>query len=154
LLLRRIATRLVLRILDGVPDEDHYGLFCSLLALFLRPMVNPGLGLARLADLPADVIAESKRTSGILATLDAKQREDSQTTRIAERRKNLLRVLETFLQVLVSTVTISCECLRLHGLASDATNASTGSLCPPGRRIPRVCRSPSTGYCKGVPARS
>jgi len=54
---------------------------------------TPGLELARLADLPADVLSEAKRVATSLAALDAQQKEQSRTARIAERRKALLTVL-------------------------------------------------------------
>ena len=82
------------RIVDGVPKNiDHYGLR---LRLFLSCFTNglPGLELARLADLPSDVITEAHRVATILAETETRNQERSQTTKIAIRRKALLRVLK------------------------------------------------------------
>lgn len=51
-----------------------------------------GLELARLADLPADVLVEGKRVAINLAQLHARHEEDSESSKIAMRRKALLRV--------------------------------------------------------------
>jgi hypothetical protein len=56
-----------------------------------------GLELARLADLPADVLVESRRVSETLAELHARQQEDSESSKIALRRKALLRVIPFFI---------------------------------------------------------
>ncbi|KAF7307828.1 MutS 4 [Mycena kentingensis (nom. inval.)] len=64
------------KIVDGAPpDSSHYG-----------------LELAALADLPTDVISEGRRVSTKLAALHAKQEEDSESSRVAVRRKALLRL--------------------------------------------------------------
>lgn len=54
--------------------------------------VCTGLDLARLADLPEDVIAEARRVSDKLTELEARKHEDSKSNKIAIRRKALLRV--------------------------------------------------------------
>ena len=64
------------RILDGSSDYfSHYG-----------------LELARLADLPANVLAEGKRVAERLQVLQARHEEDSESSKIALRRKVLLKV--------------------------------------------------------------
>ncbi|KAG5337155.1 hypothetical protein C0989_010488 [Termitomyces sp. Mn162] len=66
----------VIKIVDGTPeDSNHYG-----------------LELARLADLPNDVLTEGKRVAEALAALHAKHEEESESSRAAVRRKALLRV--------------------------------------------------------------
>ncbi len=51
-----------------------------------------GLELARLADLPEDVLTESKRVAENLATLHARNEANSKSNQTAIRRKALLRV--------------------------------------------------------------
>jgi hypothetical protein len=70
---------------------DHYGLLLSPPALD-RLTPPPGLELARLADLPADVLTEAQRVATSLAETEARDKAQSQTTKIAIRRKALLRV--------------------------------------------------------------
>ena len=52
----------------------------------------PGLELARLADLPSDVIVEGKRVSHRLTELDEMQNQDSEASKVAIRRRALLKV--------------------------------------------------------------
>lgn len=56
---------------------------------------NPstGLELARLADLPDDVLKEGRRIAEGLQDLQDRQQQDSRTNKVAIRRKALLRVL-------------------------------------------------------------
>ncbi|TFK28344.1 hypothetical protein FA15DRAFT_678431 [Coprinopsis marcescibilis] len=64
------------KILDGVCDQhNHYG-----------------LELARLADLPPDVLEEGRRIAERLHNLQIKHQEESESSRIALRRKVLLRL--------------------------------------------------------------
>lgn len=51
-----------------------------------------GLDLARLADLPSDVLTEGKRVATKLSALHARYEQESESNRIAIRRKALLRV--------------------------------------------------------------
>ena len=51
-----------------------------------------GLELARLADLPSDILQEGQRVAAKLAELQKKQEEESEGSQIALRRKVLLRV--------------------------------------------------------------
>lgn len=55
-----------------------------------------GLELARLADLPNDVIEEGRRIANALADLHARKEEESQTTMIAARRRAVVRVRPAF----------------------------------------------------------
>lgn len=64
------------KIVDGASDDyGHYG-----------------LKLARLADLPEDVITEATRVADYLAQVEAQDEEESESSRIAKRRKALLRL--------------------------------------------------------------
>ncbi|KAL1664819.1 DNA mismatch repair protein MutS [Schizophyllum commune] len=70
------------RIVDGAPEDDsHYG-----------------LELARLADLPEDVLTEAKRVASQLAALHARHEESSESNKIAIRRKALLRLRTQLIQ--------------------------------------------------------
>ncbi|KAF7373569.1 MutS 4 [Mycena sanguinolenta] len=72
------------KIVDGAPQEsNHYG-----------------LELARLADLPNDVLVEGKRVAKKLAALHARRQEKSESSRIAMRRKALLRLRTQLTQAL------------------------------------------------------
>lgn len=52
-----------------------------------------GLDLARLADLPDDVLTEAKRVSERLMELEERKNEESKTNKLAVRRRALLRVM-------------------------------------------------------------
>ncbi|KAJ7938393.1 muts domain V-domain-containing protein [Mycena leptocephala] len=72
------------KIVDGAPQEsNHYG-----------------LELARLADLPQDVLVEGKRVAKNLAALHARHEENSESSKIAMRRKALLRLRTQLTQAL------------------------------------------------------
>jgi DNA mismatch repair protein MSH4 len=55
-------------------------------------MNHYGLELARLADLPDDVLVEAKNVAMNIAALDAQQHKESESSRIAARRKAVLRL--------------------------------------------------------------
>ncbi|OSD05707.1 hypothetical protein PYCCODRAFT_1384678 [Trametes coccinea BRFM310] len=64
------------KIIDGAPDSlDHYG-----------------LDLAGLADLPAPVISEARRVAEILTDQEERDQRQSRTSKLAIRRKALLRL--------------------------------------------------------------
>ncbi|KAI0324451.1 hypothetical protein GY45DRAFT_1375540 [Cubamyces sp. BRFM 1775] len=64
------------RIIDGAPDSfDHYG-----------------LDLSRLADLPPPVITEARRVAELLADKEERDQQQSRTSKLAVRRKALLRL--------------------------------------------------------------
>ncbi|CAL1697007.1 unnamed protein product [Somion occarium] len=72
------------KIVDGAPEDmEHYG-----------------LDLARLADLPEDALIESRRVADKLSELEARQHEESRTTKVAIRRKALLRLKTQLTQAL------------------------------------------------------
>lgn len=52
----------------------------------------PGLDLARLADLPNDVLAEGRRVAEALSEMEERQEQDSRSNKVSIRRKALLRV--------------------------------------------------------------
>lgn len=56
--------------------------------------------MARLADLPQDVMVEGRRVAEHLAALEARREEQSQTSKIAVRRKALLRLRSQLTQAL------------------------------------------------------
>lgn len=112
-----------------------------------------GLELARLADLPPNVLVESKRVAETLAELHAKQKEDSESSKIAVRRKALLRVI-LFLSLGFSWIYgrwyLSTLTLNLALVASNATHASPGPLCTPRSRAPRLYSPFPKRYCQGL----
>ncbi|CCM03700.1 uncharacterized protein FIBRA_05846 [Fibroporia radiculosa] len=72
------------RIVDGAPEDmSHYG-----------------LELARLADLPEDVLVEGRRIAENLTALHAKEEQESRTNKVAIRRKALLRLRTQLTQAL------------------------------------------------------
>ncbi|RPD59471.1 hypothetical protein L227DRAFT_549255 [Lentinus tigrinus ALCF2SS1-6] len=72
------------KIIDGAPETfDHYG-----------------LDLARLADLPDSVVSEARRVAEYLTEQEERDRQQSQTTKLAVRRKALLRLKTQLGQVL------------------------------------------------------
>ncbi|TFY70152.1 hypothetical protein EVG20_g2859 [Dentipellis fragilis] len=72
------------RIVDGVPEDmEHYG-----------------LELARLADFPNDVLVESRMVATQLADLEACQNEESESSKVATRRKVLLKLRTQLTQAL------------------------------------------------------
>ena len=70
---------------------DHYGFYLNpWVVLFWQAFT--GLDLACLADLPQDVLEDGKTIAMKLAALEEKKQDESQTPKIAIRRKALLRV--------------------------------------------------------------
>lgn len=112
-----------------------------------------GLELARLADLPPNVLVESKRVAETLAELHAKQKEDSESSKIAVRRKALLRVI-LFLSMDFSWIYgrwyLCTLTLNLALVASNPTHASPGPFCTPRSRAPRLYSSFPKWYCQGL----
>jgi DNA mismatch repair ATPase MutS len=88
--------------------------------------LQPGLELARLADLPADVLTEAQRVATSLTETDLHDKEQSQTSKISIRRKALLRVTPS---VWIDTfVLVSHRVVSFLLLASDAAYTNPGSL--------------------------
>ncbi|KAI0935607.1 hypothetical protein AcV5_003986 [Taiwanofungus camphoratus] len=72
------------KIVDGAPEDlNHYG-----------------LDLARLADLPEDVVTEGRRVAINLTELEEREQRESHTSKIATRRKALLRLRTQLTQAL------------------------------------------------------
>ena len=65
---------------------------------------STGLDLARLADLPDDVLTEARRVSEKLTELEERKKEESKTNKVAIRRKALLRVMFCSVSVLCSVL--------------------------------------------------
>lgn len=63
----------------------------------------PGLDLARLADLPDDVLVEARRVSEKLTELEERKVAESQSNKISLRRKALLRVKRALSGTFAST---------------------------------------------------
>ncbi|KAI0369881.1 hypothetical protein BV20DRAFT_1036163 [Pilatotrama ljubarskyi] len=79
------------KILDGAPEtSDHYG-----------------LDLARLADLPAPVVVEARRVAEFLTAQEERDQQQSRTSKLAVRRKALLRVMSFLLTFLLSPLKFS-----------------------------------------------
>jgi hypothetical protein len=74
------------------------------------------LELARLADLPSDVMAEGRRVATALAALHARHQEESESSKIATRRKALLRVTHFFYRPLLHSLllTLCSQLFRFH----------------------------------------
>jgi|ERR1700733_12983733 hypothetical protein len=70
--------------------------------------LQPGLELARLADLPAEVLTEAQRVATSLAETDLHDKEQSQTSKISIRRKALLRVTPS---VWIDTLGLVSHCV-------------------------------------------
>ena len=87
-----LALYVTCRIVDGAPENlQHYGL-STLIHLSASSDICLGLDLARLADLPDDVLVEARRVAERLDELEERKKEESKTNKVAIRRKALLRV--------------------------------------------------------------
>lgn len=67
-----------------------WSVFPSLLSIIIGLI---GIDLARLADLPSDVLVEGRRVADRLAALQTSHEESSESRMFAVRRKALLRVI-------------------------------------------------------------
>lgn len=99
-----------------------------------------GLELARLADLPEEVLTEGRKMAEKLAALHAKDQGASESGKISARRKALLRVNLRILKVFF---------LGLKGSATapDAARTGTGTLNLAGRGFVGVHQANSKGHC-------
>ena len=97
--------------MDGAPDDSsHYGV-----CLWRPDEVDlviwiVGLELARLADLPEDVLTEAHRVSGILSKLHSKREDESEGSKTATKRKALLRVILFLFILLLESLGYSFPC--------------------------------------------
>ncbi|KAG7450886.1 uncharacterized protein BT62DRAFT_1046066 [Guyanagaster necrorhizus] len=101
------------KIVDGaLEDMSHYGTF------------KRRLELARLADLPSDVLTEAKRVSANLSDLHARNEKESESTQITIRRKALLRLRTQLNQALEHSMLPDEELLTYIGrFQGDITKA-------------------------------
>lgn len=84
---------------------DHYGKFSTRLPLYtLVVLIRVGLDLARLADLPAPVVTEARRVAELLTEQEERDMEQSRTSKLAVRRKALLRVISRHLPLIRSSL--------------------------------------------------
>ena len=109
-----------------------------------------GLELARLADLPPDVLIEGRRVAASLADLEKRDEERSQTSKIAIRRKALLRVKLEHTDGCSSSI----QMLNSSFPASDAIDSDSGALRTSCKGNAGISRPLSTGYHKSITGNS
>ena len=92
----------------------------------MRRYLHPtGLELARLADLPQDVLSEAWRVSKKMKDLESKRESDSTANQIAIRRKTMLRVISMLVLVVLCFLPgLSCSSGILSLLASNPVDSS------------------------------
>ncbi|CAE6499027.1 unnamed protein product, partial [Rhizoctonia solani] len=114
-------------LVDGASDAiDHYG-----------------LELARLADLPPDVLTEARKVSTKLKAQDDAQRAASESDAIAARRKIILRVGVQLEQALEHSTLEGEDLLKyLEGIQTE-TIIALKDLLPLTEHQPRECVDPS-----------
>lgn len=163
------------RVADGASEDDsHYGMvgFSGILPPSLSIITGlTGIDLARLADLPSDVLVESRRVAERLADLQKSHEESSESRKIANRRKALLRVIP--FSVTSSCVYAYLVCLgycttflwtlrlgydSLFGIwpsliAPDAINSSVWTFCSTRQGPSGIYRTIPSWYCEGLLAR-
>ncbi|KAK0197948.1 muts domain V-domain-containing protein, partial [Armillaria mellea] len=105
------------------PSESNFGMtFQYKYARYSSTVFR--LELARLADLPSDVLTEAKRVSSSLTALHARNKEDSESTQITTRRKALLRLRTQLKQALDHSMLPDEELLTYIGrFQRDITRA-------------------------------
>ena len=83
----------MIRIIDGLPEDlGHYGQFRRCGVNAIGGNFFAGLQLARLADLPHDVVEEGKKVATALADLHAQQERQSESNVLAIHRRAVLKV--------------------------------------------------------------
>lgn len=91
-------------------------------------MTSPlGLQLAKLADLPDDVLNEATRVTGLLEEKHSAEKASSEVERIAQRRKIFLRVMIISPSPAVSDISPRSLTLILLPLPSQAAPDTTHS---------------------------
>lgn len=82
--------------MNGLADEvKHYGTTCLNPNWFrdsLSPEIPAGLQLARLADLPKDVLTQAGEITRCLSSESTRKHESSESCKVARRRKVVLKV--------------------------------------------------------------
>jgi DNA mismatch repair protein MSH4 len=115
----------------GWGDGGRWALwFQGLLPEFLRkPMIDTlGLRLAKLADLPEDVLSEAARVTELIEERQSVNKASSEAGRIAQRRKLFLRVTVTFSALVAYFDAASCS--HLAQLRTQLTQAMEHSALP------------------------
>ena len=88
-------------------------------------MTSAGLELAKLADLPDDIMFEARRVANNLARIEAEKQASSKTSQVVARRKALLTVHPSISSIVVVqgglTLWSCISCLRL---ASHSAHSS------------------------------
>ena len=84
-----------------------------------------GIDLARLADLPLDVLVESRRVAERLADLQTSHEESSESRKIAIRRKALLRVISSSVASSRAIAQVLLHDFVLVGVATQSTRISS-----------------------------
>ncbi|EIW65180.1 MutS family protein MSH4 [Trametes versicolor FP-101664 SS1] len=104
------------KIIDGAPEVfDHYGKASSRSSHYtLAVLILVGLDLARLADLPAPVVTEARRVAELLTEQEERDMEQSRTSKLAVRRKALLRVISRRFPLIRSSLKFSGYSKRRH----------------------------------------
>ena len=108
-----------------------------------------GLELAKLADLPPDVLIEGHRVAATLTDSEKRDEERSQTNKIAIRRKALLRVNPDRSDENNSLLK-SIQMLDSSFLASNAIGSDSRALRTSRTGTTRISCPTSTGYHKSV----
>ena len=122
---------------------DHYGSL-HLPTCVLNTLIPIGLELARLADLPEDVLTEGRRMAEKLTALHAKRQGESESGKISARRKALLRVK-------VPPV-LNVGPNLMDATAPNTARPGTGSLSVTRRGLVRLHRTITKGHCPCTPS--
>jgi hypothetical protein len=106
----------------------------------LNILIPIGLELARLADLPEDVLTEGRKMAEKLTALHAKRQGESESGKISARRKALLRVKNSS-----SFLSVSPD--LMDATAPNAARSGTGSLSVTRRGFVGLHRTIPKGHC-------
>ncbi|KAK0475108.1 muts domain V-domain-containing protein, partial [Armillaria novae-zelandiae] len=120
------VVNLHLSVQKSCPSESNFGMTFQYKYARRSSTVlhHLGLELARLADLPSDVLTEAKRVSSNLSALHARNEEDSESTQVTTRRKALLRLRTQLKQALDHSMLPDEELLTYVGrFQRDITKA-------------------------------
>jgi len=97
---------------DGASEDDsHYGMVGYFFGFLLPSSLSittglTGIDVARLADLPPDVLVEGRRVAERLAASQTSQEVSSESNKVAIRRRALLRVIIPF--------SVSSSCVSIY----------------------------------------
>ena len=93
------------RLLDGQGDDiPHYGkqIYYGFKFPYCWLITSAGLELAKLADLPDDIMFEARRVANNLARIEAEKQASSKTSQVVARRKALLTVHPSISSIVVA----------------------------------------------------